>query len=259
MSQEIQPIIYISGGLLGDFIHQLSVINEMFINTNRKGILYINNFKDCPFRYEISKTYKDTYKLVTEQNYILEYKIYNNEKYDINLSSWRYSNLLYKTTWDKIFIDTYKISWGINKWINVGKDDKWKDMILINKSSYRDCNNINFSYINEKYGNKTKFVCFNIEEYNNFCNTFNIYNIELCQLDNLYDLCVAINSCKLFIGNLSSPLAFAYALHKKSIVGIPLNIPDSIFHRGLEVVIPNLIINDNPDEIIKKIDELCIE
>jgi len=258
MNQEIQPLIYISGGCLGDFIHQLSIINEMFISTGKKGILYINNFPDFPFRYELTKTYNDTYKLVSEQNYIHEYKIYNNEKYDINLSLWRHSNLLYKTTWDKIFMDTYKISWGINKWINIGNDDKWKDLILINKSSYRDCNNINFSYINEKYGKITKFICFDINEYNIFCKTFNINNIEVCIIDSLYDFCVAINSCKLFIGNLSSPLAVAYALKKKSIVGLPLKIPDGDFHRGLEVVMPNLIINDNQNEIIKKINELCI-
>ena len=258
MDQELQPLIFISGGLLGDFIHQLSIINETFLVTGRKGILYIgNNIGGDTFRCELTKTYNDTYKLVTEQNYIHEYKNYNNEYYDINLSSWRTSNLLFQTKWDKIFTDTYKISWGIHKWINVQYDDKWKDIILINKVSYRDSNNIDFSYISNKYYKVAKFITFNIEEYNFFCKTFNINNIEVCIIDSIYELCIAINSCKLFIGNLSSPLAFAYAMHKKSIVGLPINIPDSIFHRGLQNIMPNLIINDNPNEVITQIDELC--
>ena len=37
----MDPILYVSGGLLGDFINQLSVINEKYLETGRKGILYI--------------------------------------------------------------------------------------------------------------------------------------------------------------------------------------------------------------------------
>ena len=33
---EFKPILYISGGLMGDFVHQLSVINEKFLHTGRK-------------------------------------------------------------------------------------------------------------------------------------------------------------------------------------------------------------------------------
>ena len=39
-------VIYISGGLLGDFFHQLSIINENYIKTNKKGILYIADIGD---------------------------------------------------------------------------------------------------------------------------------------------------------------------------------------------------------------------
>ena len=38
---EFEPIKYINGGMFGDFIHGLSVINEHFYNTGRKGLLYI--------------------------------------------------------------------------------------------------------------------------------------------------------------------------------------------------------------------------
>jgi hypothetical protein len=39
--EEITPIKYTSGGRLGDFMNQLSVINENYIKSGRKGMLYI--------------------------------------------------------------------------------------------------------------------------------------------------------------------------------------------------------------------------
>jgi hypothetical protein len=81
-------IIYISGGLLGDFIHQLSIINEVYIKTKKKGVLYIANIGDT-FRNGLDKTYNDLYEIVILQEYIEDFKIYNNEKYDIDLSIWR--------------------------------------------------------------------------------------------------------------------------------------------------------------------------
>ena len=58
------PIIYISGGLLGDFIHQLSVINENYIKLGRKGILYIaNNIGGDNFTFGLQQTFDDTYNI----------------------------------------------------------------------------------------------------------------------------------------------------------------------------------------------------
>ena len=81
-------IKYISGGLLGDFIHQLSIVNELYIKTNRKGIIYIANIGDN-FRNGLEKTYSDLYDIVMLQEYIEGFKIYNGESYDYNLSEWR--------------------------------------------------------------------------------------------------------------------------------------------------------------------------
>ena len=40
---EEEYISYIAGGLFGDFFHQLSVIKEKYMQTGKKGILYIAN------------------------------------------------------------------------------------------------------------------------------------------------------------------------------------------------------------------------
>ena len=236
---EFKPIVYISGGLLGDFVHQLSTINENFLRSGRKGILYMANIGDA-FRFGLSRTYEDMVPIVSKQIYIKTYAIYNNERYDVNLSDWRHSKLLYKTSWDKLFLNTYNVQWGINKWINVPVDDKWKDTILVSTNSYRPTYNIDYEQLFKTHGKNIKFAMLDPKEYNWFKCNFNIDNTSAYTPLSIYELCVAINSCKLFIGNFSSPLAFAYAMHKKTVTGISSG-PDEIHQLGLDKVIPNVI------------------
>ena len=253
---EFKPMVYASGGFLGDFVHQLSVINENFLNTGRKGVLYIaNNVGGDRFRFELSKTYQDTYKLVTTQRYIKEYKVYNNEHYDINLSSWRKSPLLYTTSWDFIFQDTYNVPWGKNKWIDVPVEECWKDIILVSTTSYRNPYNVDYKEICERYGDAVLFISLNKEEYTRFVETYNIESIKCFIPNDIYSLCVAIHSCKLFIGNLSSPLAFAYGMHKQSVVGL-FNI-DGGHHVGLDKSMPHLIIHADKNVVMEKIIKIC--
>jgi len=162
---------------------------------------------------------------------------------------------LWKTSWDNIFGNIYNIEWGVNKWINVPADNKWNDVILISTTSYRNSYNIDVVQICANYGNSVKFISLNAIEYNLFKTKFNIDNIEFYNPTSIYDLCVAINSCKLFIGNLSSPLAFAYGMHKKSIVG--LHIEDQAHHLGLEKIIPNLTISIDKNVVMEEIVRLC--
>ena len=63
--EEILPIKYTSGGRLGDFINQLSVINENYIKTGRKGVLYIGYTGDS-FSNKVIGTYKDTYNIIID-------------------------------------------------------------------------------------------------------------------------------------------------------------------------------------------------
>jgi hypothetical protein len=253
---QTKPIVYISGGLLGDFVHQLSVINEIFLKTGRKGILYIaNDIGGENFSFGLSKTYEDTYKLITSQNYIHSYKIYHNEPYDINLSSWRKSNV--EIGWDKIFFNNYRISWGVHPWINVPYEDQWKDTVFVSTTSYRNPYNINYSQLFKEYGPSIKFIDLSDKETTLFKNSNKIDTLNLYKPKDIYELCIAIKSCKLFIGNYSSPLAFAYGMHKKSVVCM-FHV-DDIRHIGLEKIIPNIIINSDINVISEKIKLLCQE
>jgi hypothetical protein len=215
---EFEPISYISGGLLGDFIHQLSVINENFYKFGRKGLLYISNNVGDAFRFGIDKAYNDTYNIISKQNYIKGYFIYNNEKYDINLSMWRESQLLYRANWYTIFKHTYSIDWGKHKWLTVDTINDWTNKIVINYSKSRMDINIDYNRLLAIYGNSLIFVGFDDSDYKLFTIKLNNIDIKYYCPKSLEELVNIISSCKLFIGGLSAPLAFAFSIHKKCII-----------------------------------------
>jgi hypothetical protein len=218
------PITYISGGLLGDFIHQLSVINEQFYETGQQGILYITNNVGDNFRYGIENTYNDTYEVISSQKYIKEYKILSldeNVDYDVNLSSWRELPII--KTWYDIFKSSYKVEWGINKWLHISYDKKWENIILVNITSYRFVENIDgLKELYKKYGNKMVFISSVKSDYIYFINKMDI-QIPLYEPKSFTDLCVAINSCYYLIGGLSAPLAIGCACHKTRTVALNSN------------------------------------
>ena len=224
---EFIPLKYISGGAFGDFIQQLSVINEKFYETGRKGILYISEGglnKDAvdygdKFLNGLENTYNDTYSVIKNQIYIYDYKIYNNELYDINLNEWRSNSNLYNQNWYYTYKQTYNIEWGKHQWINTDINSLFEERIIINTTHYRWCDNIDFNKLYSLYGNKLLYISNDINQYRYFTEKTSL-NIEYYKMDSFYDLCLCINSCKLFIGSQSAPLALANALHKERICGL---------------------------------------
>jgi len=216
------PLIYISSGMLGDFIQSLSVINEKFIETGRKGILYITTLVES-FRNGIDATYADTYSIIMHQPYIEDYRIHNNEPYDINLASWRNSALLYHASWYSLYKESYNVEWGTHAWLDVQYDAKWNDMVLINTTDYRWPHNIDFKLLIETYPGKTIYVG-DVNQYHYFIKYTSLhvpfYDCKLAEL------CTAIRSCKLFAGSLSAPLSIAHAFHKDRIIGLCNGIDD---------------------------------
>jgi hypothetical protein len=77
-------------------------------------------------------------------------------------------------------------------------------------------NKINFNKLFAKYGiDNVIFITQTISEYNSFCSKTGI-KLQLYTPSSIEDFVNSINSCALFIGNLSSPLTYAYALHKSN-------------------------------------------
>lgn len=217
---EFKPIIYSSGGKLGDFIHQISVVNENFYQTGRKGIIYLKDLHGdgLNFASGLQKTFDDTYNLITSQKYVLKYKIYNGEHIDIDLSSWRDTlNLSLGYNWRKIFSDYYSVEWGCHKWISGVFDDKWKNTIVINAVIYRflptNAINILKTVIENNKDTPFYFISFDKESYEYFLTKTGI-NIPLYKLSTMEELIVILSSCKTAYLGLSAIQAMCNALHK---------------------------------------------
>lgn len=240
---DMVPATYIAGGLLGDFIQQLSVINEVYLDTGRKGILYIANIGDS-FRLGLENAYKDTYELVSRQPYIAEYKIYAREpEIETDLSTWRNSRLLFKTSWYEIFKSTYKVEWGTHIWLTgIDTDTKWADKVVINTTEHRFTNHIDYREIMTKYGAENCiYVSFNSAEYEGFKARTGITGITRYIPGSLMELAIIINSCNLFIGSLSAPLSIAHALYKNRIMGLYTKRDGCINHiTGLDKILPGM-------------------
>lgn len=231
-------IDYLSGGLLGDFIHQLSVINENYIKTGKKGNLYIfdnsANILHTNWALGIDKAYNDIKDIILKQDYISSFKIYKNDTLNnpINLSTWINSPLLYQVSFKEIFSKTYDVEWGKNKWLDLPTNDKYKDCIIVSLSKKRFNQYFNFNDLN-KYNKKIYFATTNIEEYDNFKKLTNC-NFDLLLFDNLLDFWTTINSCYLFVSNLSSFSSIALSLHKNHIALLPNNEDDILLKMDLK-------------------------
>lgn len=240
---EFDTIKYISGGKLGDFLNQLSVICEKYYETGRKGILYISDTQTnehCEkFLFTLEKTHEDTYNIIKNLNYIKDYKIHNNEPYDINLSQWRINFRVH--LWSVIYNVNYNVSWGKHQWLNAKVDNKWVNKILINVTPYRFLTNQAINLLKTILINNINDVVFISNEkeyYDYFSQKLNI-NIEYYTPTDFDDVVTIVNSCKMAYLGLSSMQVIANALHKKHIIiGTP---GDDIQMNNLIGIIPHIL------------------
>jgi GR25 family glycosyltransferase involved in LPS biosynthesis/tetratricopeptide (TPR) repeat protein len=240
--QEAYNLIrYVSGGRLGDFIHQLSVIQENYIKTGKKGILYISNTGDH-FALGLERAYADIKSLILSQEYIYEFKIHNGEQCDINLSDWRYNKLIFHTHWHNLFKSQYDVEWGTHPWLAANNTKpEFNETILFHCSLNRFPETIDFLKLFEQYGiQNIKFITQDPLEHMKFLDRTGI-ELDVYNPTSLEDFVDTVGSCKLFIGCLSSPLTYALALHKESIILLPNNHSPDITHiKGLESIFPKL-------------------
>jgi hypothetical protein len=234
----LKPITYIVGGMFGDFIQSLSVICEKYYETGRKGILYISEKGDI-FRNGIENTYNDTYPVIMSQKYIHNFKIYNNEPFEIDLVAWRHNPHLFSQNWYNTYKQTYNVEWGKTKWIDAPYDEKWKDKVIINTTSYRWAYSLEFKKLKELYKDDLFFISSDKASHTFFEETTGI-SIEYYQFSTFLELVTIINSCKLFAGSLSAPFAIAQALHKERICGLTNCHADSAMNSGFECIFKNI-------------------
>lgn len=208
---DLEPIRYLSSGMLGDYIQQMSVIKENFYETGRKGILYMTDLRET-FRFGIDKTFEDTYEVISNQTYIESTKIHQGEPFDVDLSIWRMRPDIHNNnSWWKIFKIFYGVEWASKPWLNEGvsTDSKWIGKTLINTTTSRK-----FSISREQIDEKNSiFITNSDKDYEQFCQISGT-RLEVYYPSSFTDVCIAINSCEKFIGSLSAFLTIAHALHK---------------------------------------------
>jgi hypothetical protein len=239
-SFEFAPIRYVCSGYLGDFLHSISVINENFYKTGKKGVLYIaNEMGGGTFKNGLENTYKDTYEIIYSQRYIHKYEIYNNNEFDINLNDWYKSELLYKTNWYHIYKEKYNVEWAVHPWIKAPYDARWKDRVVINMMNYRKSVNIDYRKLYQQYGDSLLFISFDMDSYTDFVQ-FTGLSIEYYKPINFTDACIVINSCKLFVATLSALLCVGHGIHKERIIGLCTEYGDNVHNMNLESIWPNI-------------------
>ena len=234
----LKPISYVVGGMFGDFIQSLSVICEKYYETGRKGILYISERGDI-FRNGLKNTYDDVYSVIMSQEYIEDFKIYNNEPIEIDLVDWRFNHNLSSQNWYNTYKQTYNVEWGKRQWIDAPYDEKWKDKIVINTTNYRWACNIEFKKLKQLYPNDLVFISSDKGQHDFFENTTGI-RIEYYNIVTFLELVTIIGSCKLFAGSLSAPLAIANALHKDRICGLSQRKDENTMNGNLDSVFHNI-------------------
>lgn len=225
-----KTISYVSGGKLGDFIQQMSIIYERYLLDNKKVILYISDRGDT-FRHGIKKAYEDLYPIVSRQFYIEEFKIHCSEPYDLDLSSWR-KHIWVNGNTDGNYIqwikNEYNIDWGKHQWLyNIPTDHYWENKIVLNTTKYRFPDMANLLKLLYKYKHgQIIFVGFDFLEHE-FYKEQTDHSIRFYSPSSLLDFSIIINSCQSFIGSLSAPLSLALALHVPCEIGFSTKIENN--------------------------------
>jgi ADP-heptose:LPS heptosyltransferase len=109
------------------------------------------------------------------------------------------------------------VEWGLHKWIHTSINEQYKNTIFINTVDYCFCESLDFQKIKNE---NICFVGFEPKQYEYFVDKTGIF-LPFLQVANFMQLAVILNSCKLFIGSLSAPLALAHACHIDQVVGFP--------------------------------------
>lgn len=220
---------FLACGQIGDLIHSLYVVKSICLRDNVKANIFISDISSqlpcCGnFTYDTLKTYNDIKDFIFSLSYVNDFKILpqNFTESFINLNVWRdYIEVIqsqtgsYSKCWSELMIEKFEINKVNGSWIDSSVDQNTKNKILIHQSHHR--HNHNFIWDNvlvptEEY----YFITTNSHEWDIFQQKLD--NVKLYLVNNVSEMISAINGCKYFIGNQSSPFAIASALNKDRLV-----------------------------------------
>ena len=248
---------YTNYGSLGDLLHVCYVIKMKFLETGKKGNIFLH-FDEHKYFNNGSDTYEDIKNFISSQFYINKIGVFEkNINIDIDLNIWRdiwlrdwsliYYRIIEGYNWMELLPKVYSLlsssmlatlPFESNKllqcpWLNSDiKNPKYMDSIIINRSSTRHEDSFPWESIVTK--NKCIFISFTGKDFIDFPFRSKVGYIRVSSFD---EMATIINSCKFFIGNQSMPLALAYCMFKPCLGELCYDA--SFCYTGLEKYNPN--------------------
>lgn len=237
-----ETLKFIMGGKFGDFIHSLYAVKSLCNKYNKIADLYIYNIG---WDFGIENTYKEMYDVIINQDYINSFQILNKDLYQlgnfhnspillndnvfednkyIDLGDYIRSPYLYKECWTKLYSKTFNFDINLDmKWINISKkENRFLNKVIIHRK-YGNRLNEHFPYseIIKNYSNNIIFISSNNNDYEYF--PYKDY-VDFIKINTLEEWFTAINSCSMYVGNLTGPTAIAHSLDVLRIVELPLTV-----------------------------------
>jgi len=213
------PIVYLAGGQLGDFIHSMSVVQENYLKTGRKGIVCMTNnagFIHTFFNRGVDQTLGDISPLMRQQPYIEDIRVHTTESIDCNLSLWRAYFFAYEG-WQDIYGRTYNIQWSRTPWLSTDTDEQYSNTVLISTTPRRWWDEpFDTHKLVSKLGPDVRFLASEMSNYEHFYKETGI-ELPVVLATSFTEVVRVIASCKLLVGTLSAHVSIADALHKKRV------------------------------------------
>jgi hypothetical protein len=221
------PLRYVGGGRIGDFIHQLSVVFEMYLKTGRKGMVYLGEEEigGDPFTAGLAATLADIHPIVSALPYIHSLEAYAGQPFDINLSAWRHVPDLYSKSWHEIFGEAYGVEWASHAWLTSVIRRDLTDVTLVCSSPTRWVAPIVWPEFVKTLPGKVVYLRVSQGDYDHFRTQSGI-ELPCLDVNTFTELVIAIHSCRKFVGTLSMPLAVADALKKDRLALTQAGTPD---------------------------------
>lgn len=234
-------IDFIAGGMMGDFIHCMSVVKCMCERDGAKACIYLTDdtkYGGDVWRYGAAKAHADVGEFVMAQDYVESFEILTNQPIGnhCNLNGWRsYIMQMYMKEgaftrcWSDFLSETYGLRLALEyRWMDIPKDNSFFDKTIIHRSIHRHNPRFPWRDIVDSIAGDIIFLTTNQEEFNRF--HFKGQKVKLHLVSTVSEMATAIASCKYFIGNQSSPAAIASALDVPRL--IELGAAEARFYSG---------------------------
>lgn len=236
-------INFLVGGKLGDFLLGLYGAKGLSDLTGSPINVYMI---DIGWEFGFENTYNALYPILMKQSYISDFqmlsecefnpvqtpdenspiKVYNKKLLEDGFVVDDYLNspLLYKKCWSEIYSDLFKFPITYpNSWIEYDTvDTTLKNKVIIHRKYSPERFSSTFPYeqiIKENIDNVI-FASTNILDYENF--TYNDM-LPFLKIDTIEDWYKVINSCQMYVGNLTAPVVIAHSIDKMRIIELPDN------------------------------------